>query len=295
MLPGFKKNLYLSITLHVVGIVVLALVLAFSPKPDKVEWIEISSLPLDHPAPGPSDSIPQPVPPDTGSPSPPLDNPVPPVPKPEPPQPPEPPAPAPEPQPKEPEPPPQAPPEPAPAPAPKKIEKTPSPTSPMPPKHVVKVNTTKIVKRITLPDTGSANAKPVKKGTSSSFDSSQFAQNLLNKIGSSRNFVSGPSNGSSSASGISNEVAAYYNLIFQKMYSSWQPPFGADEGMATPVILRVEKNGTISKVSLASSSGNNEMDNSALAAANRIKTLPPLPSGLGTDHADITVDFKIQH
>ena len=78
------------------------------------------------------------------------------------------------------------------------------------------------------------------------------------------------------------------------MYNAWHPPFGLDEGLTAQILIRVEKNGAISKVSLASSSGNKFMDESTLAAANSVKKLSPLPQGLGDSFVEITIHFKKQ-
>jgi len=282
MIPGSKKNLTLSVVLHAIGLGIFALMLGFAPKPEKVTMIDMIDL---GPAPGPE----QPVAPPEPAPAPANPEPANPEPQqePQPPEPPQPPAP-PEPKIKE--------PEPTPTPV-----KTPEPEAPVKkaepkpaPPHKVQVSNKKIVRTVAVKPEAAKSTKPAS-SSGPTFNSSSFAKNLLGKMGNSNGLVTSPTGKGTGLSVNANEFAAYYNLIFQRMYSAWQPPLSADEGLTAPVVIRVEKNGTISKVSLASSSGNNEMDVSAVAAANRVKSLPPLPPGLGTDHADITVNFKIQH
>jgi TonB family protein len=129
-----------------------------------------------------------------------------------------------------------------------------------------------------------------------SFDAGKFAKNLLGKLPNGDGLVTqkdGTGSGTS-ATGQKNDFADYFNKIFVEMYNAWQSPFGIANGTETLVTIRIEKNGNISKVSLASSSGKKEMDDSALTAANSVKKLPPLPDGLGSSYAEITVHFKVQ-
>lgn len=131
---------------------------------------------------------------------------------------------------------------------------------------------------------------------SSSFNASTFEKSLLTKLFDGGDLVTAKDavGSGTSAEGQPNDFAWYFNHIFQEMYHAWQTPFGLAEGLHTQVLLRVEKSGMISKVSLASPSGNQLMDESALAAANHVKKLQPLPKGLGDSYAEITVTFKIQ-
>jgi TonB family protein len=128
------------------------------------------------------------------------------------------------------------------------------------------------------------------------FDAGGFARNLLGKLQNSGGLVTakGATGTGTSGAGSPNEFGWYFSLIFQEMYGAWDPPLGLPEGLVTRVLIRVEKTGVISKVSLANSSGNKSMDDSALAAAHRVKKLPPPPDGLGDRFAEFTIGFKIQ-
>lgn len=77
------------------------------------------------------------------------------------------------------------------------------------------------------------------------------------------------------------------------MYEAWNPPLDARSGMTSRILLKVDRTGLISQVSLASSSGNPQMDASALDAARHVTKLPPLPSEIPGNPADITVNFKL--
>jgi len=129
-----------------------------------------------------------------------------------------------------------------------------------------------------------------------SYDAKAFANRLLGKMQGSGGLVTakGATGTGTGGAGQPSPFAWYFNRVFQEMYAAWEPPFGLDEGLRTQVLIRVEKTGTITKVSLAASSRNKAMDDSALAAVNRVKKLPPLPEGLGGSFAEITVHFKVQ-
>lgn len=162
-------------------------------------------------------------------------------------------------------------------------------------KAKIKISHKKIVRTIELPITKpSASSSTV--GNTPSFNASAFAQKLLSKLPDNGGLVAakGAEGSGSSAKGQASNFGWYFNHIFQEMYHVWHPPFGLPIGICTQVLIRVEKNGIISKVSLASSSGNQLMDESALAAANNVKKLQPLPEGLGPTYAEITINFKIQ-
>ncbi len=301
--------------LAILGAVALAVGLAPSPPPrETIQWVDLApNLGQPQPAnPAPSSGATE-IPGEssaTVTPEPPAPTPSPP-PTVAPPEASEPPAPVPPPE-KEALPTPPVKPQPKPVrpppreTAPKPALKTPKTSRPPPPapsapaKPKIKVST-KVVTRVVGGSTSATKgAKPLSSGaasTGAAFDPAAFSKGLLNKLKGSGGLVTAPGatgKGTAAGSGPSHDFAWYYNLIFQAMYGAWAPPFGLEEGLHTQVLIRVEKNGVISKVSLASSSGNKSMDDSALAAANRVKKLPPLPDGLGDSFAEITVHFKVQ-
>lgn len=126
------------------------------------------------------------------------------------------------------------------------------------------------------------------------YDPKAFARRLLSRMEGSEGLVTARGAGGTGSSGQPNPYAWYFQKIFQEMYAAWTPPLGLDNGLVSRVLIRVEKNGAITKVSLAAPSGNRAMDDSALAAAHRVKKLPPPPEELGNPFAEIIVHFKIQ-
>ena len=88
----------------------------------------------------------------------------------------------------------------------------------------------------------------------------------------------------------------YYSMIHDRFYGRWEQPtsiISADQKYVTTVKIRIEKNGAISNVSLAKSSGNVIMDDSVMAAARRVSKIEPLPAGLGGEFFEINVNFEL--
>ena len=57
--------------------------------------------------------------------------------------------------------------------------------------------------------------------------------------------------------------------------------------------IKIEKDGRISNVELANSSGNVIMDESVMATARRVTQVDPLPSGLGDSSYEVNIDFEL--
>ncbi|MCC7519309.1 MAG: TonB C-terminal domain-containing protein [Verrucomicrobiae bacterium] len=289
----FRRNLFWSLAGHVALLLLVGAVVAFSPAHKTTEAVQWMDLAPDLGAPALAPSAP------SGLPAPPE-----PVPEPVP-------EPAPEPE----EPPPPAPPE---APPPKPTPKPPKPDAiaenpvpkpppkketpkPRPSRSRVVLQTNRVVRLPRAPSAPSGRAASAKASrpapsTDIGYDPQAFARRLLTRMRGSEGLVTakGATGTGTGGAGQPNPFAWYFNRIFQEMYAAWQPPFGLEEGRVSRVLIRIEKNGTISKVSLAAPSGDSAMDDSALAAAHRVKKLPPLPEGLGGAFAEITVHFKVQ-
>jgi TonB family protein len=90
---------------------------------------------------------------------------------------------------------------------------------------------------------------------------------------------------------------SYYLRVHDVMYEAWDQPGKAvdfDKKLVATILLRVARDGRIDGVRLAHSSGNQLMDDSALAAAHSVPRLDPLPEGLGGDFAEISVNFRLE-
>jgi TonB family protein len=86
-------------------------------------------------------------------------------------------------------------------------------------------------------------------------------------------------------------------MIHDRFYSQWQQPtsvVSSDQKFVTTVAIRIQKDGSISTVSLANSSGNVIMDESVMAAAQRVTQIDPLPAGLGGDYYDVKINFELE-
>ncbi len=88
----------------------------------------------------------------------------------------------------------------------------------------------------------------------------------------------------------------YYSMIHDRFYSRWEQPtsiISSDQKFVATVKIRIEKDGRISNVSLANSSGNVVMDESVMAAAHRVTQIDPLPAGLGGDSYEVKINFEL--
>jgi TonB family protein len=88
----------------------------------------------------------------------------------------------------------------------------------------------------------------------------------------------------------------YYQHVHDRMYEAWEQPGQVlDKKLVATVLVRVARDGTITDVTLKSSSGNKLMDDSALATARRVQRLEPPPDALVKDSAaNIMVDFQVE-
>ena len=89
----------------------------------------------------------------------------------------------------------------------------------------------------------------------------------------------------------------YNSMLHDRFYSRWDQPTSivtATSKFSALVKIRIEKDGTISDVSLASSSGNDVMDQSVMEAARRVTQVDPLPEGLGDGGPyEVKINFEL--
>jgi TonB family protein len=80
------------------------------------------------------------------------------------------------------------------------------------------------------------------------------------------------------------------------MYEAWDQPGSVnDRKLMAVVLVKVARDGSIVGVTLKQSSGNKLMDNSALAAARKVRMLEPPPDALVKGSAaEISVDFQME-
>jgi len=304
MNSSFGRNLIVSTAAHCLIILILIFGVGFIPEQKPVEKIqvfdlvsEMEALPLPNPSNAPSSPLEPPaipdLPPEPQPPSPPAytEPIVPPESTPPPAEPMEPMIPdklkPPVVKPKE--PPKKIPPKTAVKPPPIKKDVAKPTIKPSNTEPKIKISTTPVKRPVLMAQNSKPTAAPTQ-STGSAFNQNDFKIKLLGKLPPSDFVTVKGGNGS----GQTTEFSSYFSKIIETMYHAWQSPFGMTSGTRTLVAIRIEKNGNISKVSLATSSGNKEMDDSALSAANSVQKLPPLPDGLGGSFVEININFKVQ-
>ena len=300
---SFRRNLLIVAALHVVfiGAVWLASEWPGKKPPDQVLWLEGGSV-------GGGET-------GAGEPEP-VSNPDPPTPEPEPPpkmelvQPPPlaPPAPSEIVQPKA---------TPAPITPPPATPKptTPKPTTPKP--ETPKPTTPKATPKATPPTSpkpkgtpkDSASPKPKAspaekpKGTPGAKKTDGAATSTEAKPGTAKPGGNGPGTGNGKGTGKTGSGTGdppfgwYFSMLHDRFHNRWEQPTsivraGAD--FVTTLKIRIAKDGTISNREIVNSSGNPVMDESVLAAANKVQQIDPLPAGLGDgEFFEIKVNFKL--
>jgi TonB family protein len=94
------------------------------------------------------------------------------------------------------------------------------------------------------------------------------------------------------------EYGWYFSMLKDRFDARWKQPTSivqSDQRFVTTVKLRIGKDGTLSEVGLANSSGNVVMDDSVLEAVRSVRQIDPLPAGLGNgDFYEININFELK-
>ena len=98
--------------------------------------------------------------------------------------------------------------------------------------------------------------------------------------------------GSGNATGTANRFAVYLGGLQEQIQIAWEQPSAAETGLKTEVAFLLEKSGHLTGIRIVKSSGNLEMDQSALFAVKSIGAYQPWPEDFTSDLARITVDFE---
>ena len=305
---SFRRNLLIVAALHIVFIGAVWLVSLWPGKktPDQVLWLEGGSVGGGETGAGEPESV---------------SNPDPPTPEPEPP---------PKPEPEKMElvqPPPVAPPAPseivtpkttpAPTTPPPATPKptTPKPTTPKPetPKPATPKATPKAApkSKATPKDSEHSDTSPKPKtspaekpkATPGAKKTDGAATSTEAKPGTAKAGGNGPGTGNGKGPGKAGSGTGdppfgwYFSMLHDRFHNRWEQPTsivraGAD--FVTTLKIRIAKDGTISNREIVNSSGNPVMDESVLAAANKVQQIDPLPAGLGDgEFFEIKVNFKL--
>ena len=117
-------------------------------------------------------------------------------------------------------------------------------------------------------------------------------------VGSSAGPSSGGAAGQGGGGGGSSEFGWYHSLIHDRFYSQWDQPtsiFDSSKSFVCTLQIRIEPNGKIAGVKVVRSSGNVIMDDSVMAAANRVLQIDPPPTALASGGAyTVNINFELQ-
>ncbi|HVJ58569.1 MAG TPA: energy transducer TonB [Terrimicrobiaceae bacterium] len=109
---------------------------------------------------------------------------------------------------------------------------------------------------------------------------------------------SGGAAGQGGGGGGSSEFGWYHTLIHDRFYSQWDQPtsiFDSSKSFVCTLQIRIEPNGKIAGVKVVRSSGNVIMDDSVMAAANRVLQIDPPPAALaGGGSYTVNINFELQ-
>jgi TonB family protein len=101
--------------------------------------------------------------------------------------------------------------------------------------------------------------------------------------------------GHGSGEGGASEFGWYGNMLHDRFYSEWVQPttvVASGAKLSALVKIRIQKDGRVSDFEIVRPSGNVVVDESVQAVAARVKQVDPLPSGLGGDYYDVTINFE---
>lgn len=196
---------------------------------------------------------------------------------------------------------PEPPPEPPPVPAPKKTVPRPPEPAPMPKpeatpkpkaKSTVKVNLDEVTRP--LPEKIAPAPKRAPPPTEPRIEASEVRERLEKRLG--KMGVRAASDGPSGVAGgtASGEIAAYYALIRDVYYRAWrQPGIPGRTRLDAIVRVRIARDGKILAAAIERGSGEATMDDSVRAAITAVSDIGrPLPEGLGSQFAEVTITFE---
>ncbi len=198
---------------------------------------------------------------------------------------------------------------PTPSPTPKS---TPKPTPKATPKPTPKATPKSTPKASTPAASPSAKASPKASPGAKKTDATGAAKNKSPAAGNSSkkdqgegtgtgSAASGPGSGTGTAgkgkgSGPASDFGWYFGSLRDRYMATWQQPTSIVRSSAillTTLKIRIGRDGSILHHEIVHASGNPVMDDSVVTAAERVKAVEPLPSGLGAETFEIAIDFKL--
>ena len=97
----------------------------------------------------------------------------------------------------------------------------------------------------------------------------------------------------SSSGSASPEFQPYLTEMHKQISGKWQPP-AVNEDSEVVVKFTILKNGHVINEEISKSSGNKDVDDSALVALRRSSPLPPLPMSYPRDEVTVNFNFTVK-
>jgi TolA protein len=164
-------------------------------------------------------------------------------------------------------------------------------STPAPSKTKVKVNLNEVTRKKATAATAPAfSAAATSPSAASTEEVTAQLAGALTSAGAANATKSGRSG---SPTGQDNAFSHYYDLIKNQMFEAWIAPADlANQGLVTLIMITVAADGTITKIELARTSGNDRHDHSALEAVRRVgKLRRPPPDGMPEN---VSINFKVE-
>jgi len=145
-------------------------------------------------------------------------------------------------------------------------------------------------------NTASTSGKTGKPGTGATNGNSDGTGSSKGKLGGQGKGTGGGKGDGHEGGGATETQFAWYHLMLKdRFYARWDQPLSQEgQQFATLITIKIDRSGHITDARMAKTSGNATMDASALAAAQKVTQVDPLPKGLGDSEGyEVTIEFKL--
>ena len=88
-----------------------------------------------------------------------------------------------------------------------------------------------------------------------------------------------------------NSIQQYMNNMQHTVKANWNPKTNTKNSTQVVLKYRIHKNGEISDIGVVKSSGNKELDNTAIEAVKKSSPLAELPDALPKNYVDVNFSF----
>lgn len=97
----------------------------------------------------------------------------------------------------------------------------------------------------------------------------------------------------SSGGAVNGNLSAYSDAMHEKISSKWSPP-AVDKDSRVVLEFTIQKNGHVINPKIYKSSGNKQLDDSAMKALRSASPLPPLPLNFEQNSLNVKFDFAVK-